>query len=696
MKSVASVATLLATSAQASTSETSSPVTKVLDMLSGLQAKIIKEGEEAQKEYDEYAEWCEDRAKNVEYEIKTGKDNVAELKAIIEEETASADALNTKIESLAADIATDSADLKAAEEVRAKEASDFATEEKELVDVISTLERAVGILSREMAKSGGAALAQLQNVNSITAALSAMVQREIVSSTDASQLTAFVQSSQEASDEDSEEDVGAPAAAVYEGHSGGIVETLEGLLEKAQTQLADVRSKESTALHNFNMLKQSLDDQIKFANSDMAAAKKNLAKSAEKKSVAQGDLASTSEDLSEDQKTLSTLHSDCMTRAQDFEAATKSRGQELDALAQAKKVITETTSGADSLSYGGAGAASFLQLSSGADLANYEAVRVVRDLARKEKSAALAQLASQMNSAMRLGASSGDPFAKVKGLITQMIDKLESDASSDASHKAYCDKELAESHEKEADKKAEISKLSTSIDQMTSRSTQLKEEVAVLQKELADAAKSQAEWDKFRQEEHDTFVKNKAEMDEGLEGIKMALKVLREYYAKGDKAHEAADGSASGIVGLLEVVESDFSKGLAEMIAAEEGAQTAYDAATKENQVTTASKKQDVKYKTKEYVDLDKATSGATSDRSGVQAELDAVTEYLGKLEEMCVAKVEPYAERKRRREEEIAGLKEALSILEGEAVLLQRKSTARSLRGLVNVHKAFYDALSA
>eukprot|EP00929_Paragymnodinium_shiwhaense_P034810 TRINITY_DN1889_c0_g2_i2.p1 TRINITY_DN1889_c0_g2~~TRINITY_DN1889_c0_g2_i2.p1 ORF type:complete len:712 (-),score=302.32 TRINITY_DN1889_c0_g2_i2:140-2203(-) len=683
MKSAA-VAGAVAAISTVRAADTSSPVTKVLSLLSNLQTKIIKEGEEAQKEYDEYAEWCEDRAANVEFEIKTGKSNVAELSATIEEEKANADALNTKIEELASSIATDTADLKAATEVRTKEAADFATEEKELTEVISTLERATAILSREMAK-GGAAMVQLQNAGNLAAALSAMVQREMVSSMDAQQLTAFVQSSQEAS-EDSD-DVGAPAAAVYEGHSAGILDTLEGLSEKAQSQLADLRKKEDSALHNFNMLKQSLEDQVKFSNQDMSAAKKSLASSSEKKSVAEGDLSSTTADLNEDVKTLSGLHGDCMTRAQDFEAATKSRSSELDALAQAKKVIEEKTGGADSLSY------SFLQLSSGADLANYEAVRVVRDLARKEKSAALAQLASQMNSAMRLGASGGDPFSKVKGLIEQMIEKLQSDASADASHKEYCDKELSESKEKEADQKAAITKLSTSIDQMTSRSAQLKEEVAELQKELAAAAKSQASWDKFRQEEKATFQKNKAEMEDGLEGIKMALKVLREYYAQADKAHGAAEGSASGIVGLLEVVESDFSKGLAEMTATEDSAESAYVAATKENELERTMKEKDVEYKTKESAELDKATAAATSDRAGEQAELDAVVEYLGKLEEMCVAKAEPYAEKKRRRDEEIAGLKEALSILEGEAVLLQ-KTSSKSLRGLVRAHRAVFAGL--
>merc|ERR1719387_3165346 len=110
------------------------------------------------------------------------------------------------------------------------------------------------------------------------------------------------------------------------------------------------------------------------------------------------------------------------------------------------------------------------------------------------------------------------------------------------------------------------------------------------------------------------------------------------------------------------------------MVATEETAAAAYDQETKENSVEKATKDKDVEYKVKEYTGLDKAVSEATSDRSGVQAELDAVLEYLKKLDDMCIAKPETYAERKQRREAELAGLKEALEILEGQAVLLQRK----------------------
>merc|ERR1719152_729647 len=218
------------------------------------------------------------------------------------------------------------------------------------------------------------------------------------------------------------------------------------------------------------------------------------------------------------------------------------------------------------------------------------------------------------------------------------------------------------------------------IDQMSAKSAQLKEQVAALQKALAEIASSQAEMDKLRSEEHAAYTSNKADMEQGLEGVKAALNILREYYAKDGKSHGAAEGAGSGIIGLLEVCESDFSKDLAEIVSTEETAAAAYDRATKENEVETATKSQDVKYKTQEATGLDKQVNEATSDRDGVQEELDAVLGYLEKLNERCVAKAETYAERKAARDQEIAGLKEALEILDGQSALIQTKRTFRQL----------------
>merc|ERR1719482_532696 len=281
-----------------------------------------------------------------------------------------------------------------------------------------------------------------------------------------------------------------------------------------------------------------------------------------------------------------------------------------------------------------------------------------------------------MAQAMRAASQSGaaDPFAKVKDLIRNMIEKLNSEAEADATEKAFCDKEMAETETKKQHKEAEIEKLSTQIDSMTAKSAKLKEEVATLQKELADLARTQAEMDKLRAEEKAVYDTYSAEMEKGIKGVQLALKVLRDYYSKEDTAHQSASGAGSGIIGLLEVCEADFSKGLSEATSAEQSAVSEYNQVSKENEIEKATKDQDVKYKTKESKGLDKSASEATSDRSGVQAELDSIMEYYKGIKGRCIAKAETYEERVKRREAEIAGLKEALTILDGAAFL--QKST--------------------
>jgi len=363
-----------------------------------------------------------------------------------------------------------------------------------------------------------------------------------------------------------------------------------------------------------------------------------------------------------------------MTKASEFEAETRSRGEELGALAKAKAVIKEATGAAlDQVSF-----VQRTSISSGRDLHRYEVVRLIRDLARKYNSGSLVQLASKMSAAMQ----SGDAFAKIKGLISDMIARLEQEAGADATKKAFCDKELSESNQKKSEKNKEIAKLSSRIDQMSAKSTQLKDEVAVLQSELAKLAKSQADMDRIRQEEADTFAANKAELEKALAGVKAALKILTEYYAQGDKTHGAAEGAAAGIISLLEVVEADFSKNLAQITSDEEEASAEYGEVSKANEIEKTTKEQDVKYKNKESKRLDKFSAELTADRTGVQEELDAVQEYLSGIEAQCTEKAETYGDRKEHREAEIAGLKEALQILETETALVQKRTLKRTLRG--------------
>merc|ERR1719506_901131 len=551
---------------------------------------------------------------------------------------------------------------KEATAIREKEAAAFSAEEKELKEVIDMLQRAVAILEKEM--GGGASMMQIKTASTLEQALAAMVQASEISTADASKLTAFVQT------QDSDEETGAPAGEVYESKSGGIVDTLNGLLDKAQGQLDAATKEETTAKNNYDLKKQSLTDEMKYANKDMDAAKKGLAESSEIKAAAEGDLGVTTKDLNEDVNALGSLHQDCMTKAEDFEAETTSRGEELKALAMAKKAVKDNTGGATEQSY------SFLEVSS--DHANGQVVRMIKDLARKQNAPELAQLASRLGSAIRLN-HGADVFAKIKGMIGDMIEKLEQEQAEAAELKQWCDKEIAESTGKKDEADALFDKLSNKYNSATTKSKQLKEQVATLQKELAELADTQAEMDRIRADEKATYDANKPEMEQGLKGVKLALKILNDYYAKADKSHSSSDGAGSGIIGMLEVIESDFTKSITEMVAAEQTAASTYETETNENAIEKTTKEQDVKYKTKEAASLDKKAAELTTDRDGVKSELDAVNEYLKSLEDKCTYKVESYAERKERREAEINGLKEALDILENESAFVQ----TGSLRGV-------------
>merc|ERR1719373_181789 len=143
--------------------------------------------------------------------------------------------------------------------------------------------------------------------------------------------------------------------------------------------------------------------------------------------------------------------------------------------------------------------------------------------------------------------------------------------------------------------------------------------------------------------------------------------------------HVKAGGAGSSIIGILEVCESDFAKDLTMEEMEESDSATEYEKMTQQNSVTKTLKDQDVKYKTQEIKSLASTLSSLSADHETTSSEHAAVLEYDAKIKERCVAKPETYAERKARREAEIAGLKEALTVLEDETAFVQRRG--RGLR---------------
>jgi len=657
------------------------PMDQVYKLMDECAAKVQKDMDAEAKAYKEYFEWCDDAAKNSQFEIKTATAEVSELQAKIGEETSNIGASNSKIEDLAGSIAKDEKELEAATVVREKERKDFEAGEAELVADVDTLDRAIAILERELSKNP-AAFAQLSgtNANAIVQALGVITEAAGFSGADKNRLSAFVQQQQGDSEDDME--LGAPAPKAYESKAGAIVDVLGDMKEKAESELADLRKAEGNAKHNFDMLKQSLTDSLSADNTDLTQEKKALSASEEAKATAEGDLSVTSKDLATAQEELQTASTECMTVAADHESTVNSRNEELAVIAKAKQILEEAVGGA-----------SFLQISTRTDLRNSEIVVMLKNLAKKQHSSALAQLSSRVEAVAKYGSAAGeDPFAKIKGLITDMIGKLEKEAEDDLGEKAFCDEEMAKTEAKKQDLEATVEALTSKIDSAAATSAKRKSQVKDLQARLASLIKEQATMDQIRAEENSDYTVAKEDLEQALNGVQKALGVLRDYYGGASASlmqeeqpakpakHEKSGGAGGSIINILEVCESDFSENLAKEETEEANSAAAYDKTSQENKISKVQMEQDVKYKTQEFKSLDKQIGELGSDKSTAANELGAVMEYYSGIKERCVAKPESYADRKARREAEIAGLKEALDILENETAFMQRKR--RGLRG--------------
>jgi len=683
------------------------PMSKVIQLIDDLSAKITREGEAEAAAYKEYFEWCDSTAKNGRFAIEEATTKKEKLEATIKKATSDIEAASTKIDELAASIAEDEAELKSATTVREKELAEFTANEAELVDAVDTLSRAIGIIDKEMAKTGAAfAQVDVSSMSGLLKAVDALVDAAAFPNADKKKLLALVQSNQ--ADEADDEELGAPAAKTYQSQSGGILDILEDMKEKAETELAQLRKAETNAKHNFNMLKQSLEDSIKADTDDLNETKAAKAASEELKATSEKDLAGTVKDLEDATAALNTCHANCMQTAADHEASVKSRNEELTAIAKAKEILSETSKGAVDQSYSLLQLKAQSQMRTRTDLKNAEVITIVKKLAKEHHSAALAQLASKIQAIVSYSTASGeDPFAKIKGLISDLIAKLEAEALEEANEKAYCDEQIAKTNAKKDELNADLAKLVSKIDTAAASSAGLKEEVKELQAELATLAKEQAELDAIRQETHADYAKAKAELELGLDGVRKALSVLREYYGgaaagaamlqEGEglgammrqqekqpampEFHGKSSGSGGSIIDILEVCESDFAKNLAAEETQEADAESEYQATTFKNKQTKTLKDQDVKYKTQNFKNLDKEIGELSADKATTSSELAAVLEYDKKIKDRCIAEPETYEERKKRREAEIAGLKSALDTLENETAFMQRGKRATGRR---------------
>jgi len=281
-----------------------------------------------------------------------------------------------------------------------------------------------------------------------------------------------------------------------------------------------------------------------------------------------------------------------------------------------------------------------------------------------------------------------DPFAKVKKMIDGMITKLLAEANEEADHKGWCDTEMATNKNTRDKKTEELNTLHAQIDQLTADITTLSQEIADLSAAIAEIDKAMAEATEVRTKEKEKNEETIADAKEAQTAVTQALAVLKDFYAKAatatalvqkgkgpeDDAPETFDtpytgmsGESTGVVGMLEVIQSDFAKLEAETGAAEDTAAKEHRRFMAESSKDKAVKETDLDHKKKSKVTKESDLNDADKDRFATERELNAALAYYDKLKPSCVDSGVTYDERVEKREEEIESLREALRILSME-----------------------------
>jgi len=643
------------------------PLQKLIEMLDGMLAKGGKEKHEEEVEFAKYQVWCDDVRSDKIKSIKEGAEQIEQLTADIAKAESDAEILTNEIAELEKTIAEDEAELKGASNVRKKEEAEYLAQHKDFSESIDACGRAIQVLGARTADVPQSLL-QLKNTQAIPHRAKVMIE-------------SFLAMRSESNGE-----AGEPEANAYEFQSGSVISMLEKLKADFSAQLLALEEEEMNSKANYEVLAQTLTDNIAYAKKSVA--KKTATKAARLESAAsdKGDKETAIKVKADDEKTLADNNAACDAQSREFENNQVTRAEEIKAIQKAREILTSDAVKGNAETY--LPSASMAQTS----LAQLRSTVSSDDKVRKKVIAFLQGRAARFGSrylSMVAARAADDPFSKVKKMIKDLIVRLMEEANSEADQHAYCETEMATNKQTRENKASEVEELTSEIDKLTALSSELSSEIAELAEDMASLQEKRAEATKVREEEKATNTKTIADAKEGQTAVELATKVLKEFYDKSGSAsmlqeslgqslqeqmseeikapYKGMMSTSGGIFGMLEVVLSDFARLEAETSTAEDQAVAEYEKFMNESSESLALKETEKKHKEEKKERTDQTVTDLTKERELTQGELDAALKYYDKLKADCVDKGLSYEERVRAREEEVQSLQEALQILEGE-----------------------------
>jgi len=658
--------------------EAVTPVQKVIEMLQGMLEKGKKEKHEEQVQFATYKQWCDDTTTEKQKMIKEADQMIEGLHADIEKFEAEAELMTEEIAKLDEDTSVFQGDMKAATKVREVEKADYEATHQDYTESVDALAMAIEVLSKQTHDRKQADLIQLQE------ALSKVKGSELIPEKSKKAIDAFLAEDPDIGlslTVDSQRlEVAAPEANAYEFQSQGIIDMLEKLKDKFTDERTALEKEEASAKHAYDMVMQDLKAQVEAAENNRGVKSQAKSKALQGKADAEADLQDMTSTRDDDSKYLGDTSSTCEQKASDFGSRQQLRADEIAALEKAVEILSSgAVSGAAEkhlptlLQKKGTSLAQLRTSQSGKDPNQQRVAAYLHDQATKLDSRILSALATRADE---------DPFKKVKKMIKDLITKLLEEANEEAEHKGWCDTELSTNEQTRNEKTtavealhSEIETLEASIAKLTHQITELTVAVADLDKAVADSTKIR-EAEKAKNEETITDAK------EAQTAVAQAVTVLKEFYAKAaestalmqqpevfDAAYQGNQAQSSGVIGMLEVIQSDFARLEAETTASEDQGQKEFDSFMSDSAVDKAQKSKDIEHKTDKKQNEEQSVQEKKTDLESTQKELDAALAYYEKLKPSCVDAGVSYEDRVARRKEEIASLQEALKILNGEDI---------------------------
>jgi cell division septum initiation protein DivIVA len=481
--------------------------------------------------------------------------------------------------------------------------------------------------------------------------------------------------------------VGAPEAAGYEFQSRGVIEMLEKLLDKFIAERTELEKEEMKTQQEYELLMQDLESSTAQAKQDREEKAELKAKALQAKADAEGDLVDTTTTRDADQKYLTDLVAECEQKATDFESRQTLRTEELEAITKAIEIISDQAVSGNAEKYLAAtdeekaayGSALVSLRISSTNEAQERTAQYLRQQADKINSRVLSSLAARVEA---------DPFKKVKKMIKDLITRLMEEANEEAEHKGWCDTELSTNEQTRKTKTMAVETLHAEIDQLETSIAKLTEEIAEHEKAIVELRKAMEEATELRKKEKEKNLQTIKDAQEAQTAVAQALVVLKEFYAKAaeatalvqqpaqptpppifEKPYKGMGGEAGGVVGMLEVIESDFARLEGDTQAAEEAAQKEYETFMEDSKIDLEGQTKDAEHKTAKVKNEKQALVVKKQDLEGTQKELNAALLYFDKLKPSCIDAGVTYDQRVARREEEIESLQTALRILNGEDI---------------------------